>query len=90
MTFRGPMALGIYVVTLDKPDLPHDILREAELLLTGNCLDHNYLDFFCPEAMPACLRAGDWDEVDRYAQALEDYKMTGGEFDNKPSIPGIV
>jgi hypothetical protein len=72
MTFRGPTALGIYAITLDEPGLRRAILQEAELLLAGDCLDHNYIDFY-EDAMQACLRAGDWDEVDRYAQALEDY-----------------
>ncbi len=75
MTFRGPTALGIYAITLDEPESRHDILREAELLLAGNCLDHNYHDFY-ENAMQACLRAGDWDEVDRYAQALEDHTIS--------------
>jgi len=72
MPFRGPTALGIYAITLDEANLRHDILQEAEILLAGDCLDHNFLDFY-EDAMHACLRAGDWDEVDRYAQALEDY-----------------
>ena len=72
MSFRGPTALGIYASTLDDPDLRREVLQEAEVLLNGDVLSHNHLDF--PEdAMFACLRAGDWNQVDRYAQMLEDY-----------------
>ncbi len=72
MSYRGPTALGIYALTIDDPDLRHDILQEAEEILAGDCLDHNYLDFY-EDAMQVCLQSGEWDEVDRYAQALEDY-----------------
>ena len=72
MSYRGPTALGIYALTIDDPDLRHKILQEAEELLAGDCLDHNYLDFY-EDAMQVCLQSGEWDEVDRYAQAFEDY-----------------
>jgi class 3 adenylate cyclase len=72
MTFRGPTALGVYATTIDDPGLRRDILHEAELILAGDCLDHNFLDFY-EDAMQACIRAGDWDEVDRYARELENY-----------------
>ena len=72
MTYRGPTALGIYALTVDDPSLRHNILQEAEKLLAGDCLDHNYLDFY-EDAMQVCLLSGKWDEVDRYAQALDDY-----------------
>jgi class 3 adenylate cyclase/tetratricopeptide (TPR) repeat protein len=72
MSYRGPTALGIYALTLDDSDLRHQVLQEAENLLAGDCLDHNYLDFY-EDAMQVCLQSGVWDEVDRYAQALEEY-----------------
>ena len=72
MSYRGPTALGIYALTLDDSDLRHEVLQEAEKLLAGDCLDHNYLDFY-EDAMQVCLQSGEWDEVDRYAQALEEY-----------------
>jgi tetratricopeptide (TPR) repeat protein len=72
MSYRGPTALGIYALTLDDSDLRHEVLQEAENLLAGDCLDHNYLDFY-EDAMQVCLQSGEWDEVDRYAQALEEY-----------------
>ena len=75
MTFRGPTALGICALTAEKPDQLHSILQEAEDLLAGGCIDHNYLDFY-EDAIQACLQASELDEVDRYAQALEDYTAT--------------
>jgi len=72
MSYRGPTALGIYALTVDDSDLRHDTLQEAEKILAGDCLDHNYLDFY-EDAMQVCLQSGEWDEVDRYAQALEEY-----------------
>jgi hypothetical protein len=47
-------------------------LTEAEELLRGDSISHNFLGFY-PRAMETCLQMGEWNEVDRYAQALEDY-----------------
>jgi class 3 adenylate cyclase/tetratricopeptide (TPR) repeat protein len=72
MTFRGPTALGVIALTVEEPDQRRSFLQEAETLLSGDSLDHNYLDFY-EDAIQACLLRGDWDEVDRYANALMDY-----------------
>jgi hypothetical protein len=47
-------------------------LTEGEALLATGCVSHNYLLFY-PDAMEACLVAGDWDGAERYATALEAY-----------------
>ena len=44
----------------------------AKQLLRGGSVGHNYLMFY-PDAMEACYQTGAWDEVDGYAQALENY-----------------
>ncbi len=72
MTFRGPTALGICALTAEEHGLRHSFLQEAEDLLAKGCVEHNYLDFY-EDAIQACLRDSEWDEVERYAQALEDY-----------------
>ena len=72
MTFRGPTALGIYAIAVDDPKVRNEILQEAEKMLEGKCLAGNRLDFY-EHAMQACLQACEWDEVDRHAQALEEY-----------------
>jgi class 3 adenylate cyclase/tetratricopeptide (TPR) repeat protein len=76
MTFRGPTALGVYAIALEDSDTRRKVLQEAEKILEGDCLAGNRLDFY-EHAIQACLRACEWNEVDRYAQALEDY--TKGE-----------
>ena len=47
-------------------------MAEAEKLLGGDCVGHNYFWFY-RDAMQACLNAGEWDEVGRFAAALEAY-----------------
>ena len=76
MTFRGPTALGVYAIALENSDTRREVLQEAEKILEGDCLAGNRLDFY-EHAIQACLHACEWNEVDRYAQALEDY--TKGE-----------
>ncbi len=41
-------------------------------MLRKGSLGHNFL-FVYRYAMDASLRSGDWDEVERYADALEDF-----------------
>jgi hypothetical protein len=74
MTFRGPAALGLLVLASDDQGLRNAALAEAESLLAAGSLGHNHFNFY-EDAMEATLRARDWDEVDRYAQALEDYTL---------------
>ena len=40
--------------------------------LRGSCAGHNFL-YFYSDAIETCLQMEEWDEVDRYAQALENY-----------------
>ncbi|TQV71941.1 BTAD domain-containing putative transcriptional regulator [Denitrobaculum tricleocarpae] len=47
-------------------------LIEGEVLLQERCVSHNYLHFY-QHAIDAALDGGDWDEADRYANALEAY-----------------
>ncbi len=41
-------------------------------MLRKGSIGHNFLAVY-RHGMDACLRSGDWDEVERYAAALEDY-----------------
>ena len=72
MAFLGPMALGTLALVTRNSDRRRSALSEAEELLRGDSVSHNFLGFY-PDAMETCLQMGEWDEVDRYAQALEDY-----------------
>jgi len=72
MTFGGPIALGVLALTTADPDRQHSVLRQAESLLATGSVGHNYLIFY-EDAMEVCLQLSRWDEVDKYAQLLEDY-----------------
>ncbi len=72
MTFGGPIALGILALAEQEPAQCRKALAEAEAILDAGSVGHNYLNFY-EDAMEACLHIEAWDEVERYAQALEDY-----------------
>jgi len=72
MSFRGPAALGVLALVSDDPELRKASLAEAEALLASGSISHNYFNFY-EDGMEAALRRGEWDLVERYAQALEDY-----------------
>lgn len=72
MTFLGPCALGVLARTTKDPKRRDAALGEAETLLAGGSVSHNYLEFY-PDAIETALQIGDWPEAERYAQALEDY-----------------
>jgi class 3 adenylate cyclase/tetratricopeptide (TPR) repeat protein len=72
MHFIGPRALGAIAMITDDPRERQEALREAEQILAEGCVGHNYFWFY-RDAMQVCLDGGEWDEVERYAAALEDY-----------------
>ncbi|MGI9316137.1 MAG: adenylate/guanylate cyclase domain-containing protein [bacterium] len=72
MTFHGAGVLGLIASTTENDQERREALAEAESMLSEGSVGHNYLDFY-EDAMETGLRIAEWDEVDRYAQALEDY-----------------
>ncbi len=72
MAFTGARALGALALVTRNAGRRRSALAEGEELLRGNSISHNFLDFYAV-AVDTCLQTGEWDEVDRYAQALEDY-----------------
>jgi len=72
MTFKGPVMLGIIAFATNDADERRESLGKAESMLSEDSVGHNHLDFY-EDAMEGSLRMAQWDEVDRYAQALEDY-----------------
>ena len=70
--FHAPQMLGFLAAITDDPVARKDALNEVEAMLRKGSLGHNFLGVY-RYAMDACLRSGDWDEVERYATALEDY-----------------
>ena len=72
MAFSGAQALGTLAFVTRNSDQRRSALSEAEEVLKGNSVSHNFLRFYA-RAIETCLQMGEWDEVDRYALALEDY-----------------
>ncbi len=72
MRFAGPHALGTLALVTDAPDERHLALKEGQALLLGDSVSHNYLRFY-RDAMETCLQMAEWDELERYAAALENY-----------------
>ena len=70
--FLGPDLLGQLAVLTEDDALRRRSLAEGEELLRAGSVGHNHLRFH-RHAIEASLNAREWDEVDRYAQALEDY-----------------
>jgi len=48
------------------------ILQEGEQILREGAVSHNHFHFYA-DAMDACLESKEWDEVERYAAALEEF-----------------
>jgi hypothetical protein len=71
-SFTGPWALGALAMTTDDPAVRQRALSEAEQMLRDGCVSHNYFRLY-RDGMDTCLKTGDWDGVERYAAALEDY-----------------
>lgn len=72
ITFKGPAMLVILACATNDADERRAALGKAESMLSEGSVGHNHLDFY-EDAMEGSLRMAEWDEVDRYAQALEDY-----------------
>ena len=72
MAFSGPRALGVLALVTGDSAKRRSAMSEAEALLGGKSVSHNYLNFHA-DAMKACVNTGQWDGVDRFGQALADY-----------------
>jgi class 3 adenylate cyclase/tetratricopeptide (TPR) repeat protein len=72
MTFRGPTALAAYALVARDDERRSALLQQAEEILSGGCVAHNYVDFY-ELAILACLQASAWDEVERYARLLQEF-----------------
>lgn len=71
-SFIGPLALGALGLLTNDADARQTAFEEAETALGQGCVGHNYFHFY-RDAMEASLRAGDWSEVARFADALATY-----------------
>ena len=72
MNYIGPTVLGCHARIADDPETRKRALDEGESILRKGCVSHNYFWFY-RDAIEVCLNTGDWDAVERYAAALEDY-----------------
>ena len=72
MAFWGPCALADLAHATQDTAERRAALDEAEVLLKNESLSHNHMNFYI-RAMELCLQIAEWDEVERYARALQDY-----------------
>jgi tetratricopeptide (TPR) repeat protein len=70
--FAGPMALGTLALVTDDMDVRRTALSEGVSLLDEGCVSHNYLWFY-RDVIEALTAAENWDGVEAFAQAAEDY-----------------
>jgi tetratricopeptide (TPR) repeat protein len=70
--YFGPYALGRLALVTDDDEVRRESLREGEELLQAGSVSHNFIEFY-RTAIETSLITGEWDEVERYASALEDY-----------------
>ena len=70
--FLGPWVFGTLALVSDDPGRARNALKQGETILAGACVGHNYLAFY-PLAIEVSLRLRDWDEADRFADALLAY-----------------
>jgi tetratricopeptide (TPR) repeat protein len=70
--FFGPWVMGTLALVSADPARSREALDEGERILAGTCVGHNYMAFY-RLAMEFSLRVEDWDELNRFADALEAY-----------------
>lgn len=74
--YAGPAILADIARTTDDGEERRAALQEGQHLLEGGCVSASYFEFYIG-AIESSLRLGDWNDVDHFAAALEDY--TRGE-----------
>ena len=72
--FNRPFLFGVLALVSQSSDKRRFALSEAEELLRGFSVSHNHLLFY-PAAMETCLEMEEWDEMDKYGRALEQYTI---------------
>jgi tetratricopeptide (TPR) repeat protein len=70
--YMGPSILGTVAMATDNPEERRQALAEGEAALRSGAVAHNHL-YFYRSAMAAALDTGDWQSVEHYATALEDF-----------------
>ncbi len=70
--YNSARAAGTIALATSDPDERRWALQTGERYLSQGSVGHNHLLFY-PDAIDVMLSEGDWDEVERYAAALEEY-----------------
>jgi class 3 adenylate cyclase/tetratricopeptide (TPR) repeat protein len=70
--FAGPRVLAELALNTDDPAVRRQALQEGEKILREGAVSHNHFYFYA-DGMDAYLESKQWDEVDRYAAALEEF-----------------
>ncbi len=70
--FNAARIFGALALVADDIDIRESALDEGEMMLREGSVSHNYFWFY-RFAMDALLGVGDWERVEAYATALEDY-----------------
>jgi len=70
--FLGPWVHATLAFVSNDVERSRRALKEGESILAGACVGHNYFAFY-RLAMEVELRFGGWDELERYADALQAY-----------------
>jgi class 3 adenylate cyclase/tetratricopeptide (TPR) repeat protein len=70
--YCGPLIFAALARAVSDPSEREAALSEGEALMAKGCVSHNYFEFY-EEGMELMLELGDWDGLERYARALEDY-----------------
>ena len=73
--FAGPWVLGALARAAPDNERYQSAIEEAERLLAGESVAHNYLNFYV-EAIEAALDRQAWDDIDRFADALTAFTAT--------------
>lgn len=72
LSYQGPGILARLASLIDEPQWRRSALQEGEAILHMGAVGHSHLSFY-HYAIDAVLMDSDWDSVERYAFAMEDY-----------------
>ena len=73
--FIGPWVLSTMALVTEKEKSSVEALEEGEKILKSGCVGHNYFDFY-RDAMEVAWRNSNWTEIERYADAIEDFSSS--------------
>ena len=72
ITFTGPRILSLIALVTEVPERRRSALEEGEAILRSGAVSHSHF-WFNRDAIEVSLNIGDWESVERYAVALEDF-----------------